>query len=241
MAPAAGPERFHVSHTSANRIGPLRLAARTGVAACIAHPILNRCGMPALATLDRATSEPVRRYGCARPDGLLYKDLGGIPKPAATRFSGPCGRPHTPQGMGPPPARHLRPRTPGSVSRSSCIDTTTPDPTPASAAKHQPATSPASPDSGPSGTGRRRTRPAARLRCLASPRHDVLREPDFLTPSCAAKLLRRNRSTADVASEAPRGHDTRRTVRAIRAGPGLVTPRANQNSAWPSETQRGAL
>ncbi|MGW7293965.1 IS481 family transposase [Streptomyces xiamenensis] len=65
-----------------HRIGPLRLAARTGIAASTAHRILERNGLPALATCDRATAEPVRRYERARPGELVHidvKKLGRIP------------------------------------------------------------------------------------------------------------------------------------------------------------------
>lgn len=49
------------------RIGPLKLAARTGLAASMCHRILARNGLPPLAACDRATGEPVRRYECERP------------------------------------------------------------------------------------------------------------------------------------------------------------------------------
>ncbi|MBJ6642085.1 MULTISPECIES: IS481 family transposase [unclassified Streptomyces] len=65
-----------------HRIGPVRLAARCGIAASTAHRILARHGLPALATLDRATGEPVRRYERARPGELVHidvKKLGRIP------------------------------------------------------------------------------------------------------------------------------------------------------------------
>jgi hypothetical protein len=65
-----------------HRIGPVRLAARTGVAASTAHRILVRHGLPALAACDRATGEPVRRYERARPGELVHidvKKLGRIP------------------------------------------------------------------------------------------------------------------------------------------------------------------
>ncbi|MER5216286.1 IS481 family transposase [Streptomyces sp. NPDC002838] len=63
-------------------IGPVRLAARTGIAASTAHRILTRHGLPALAACDRATGEPVRRYERARPGELVHidvKKLGRIP------------------------------------------------------------------------------------------------------------------------------------------------------------------
>ncbi|MFB7075303.1 leucine zipper domain-containing protein, partial [Streptomyces sp. NPDC056290] len=65
-----------------HRIGPVRLAARCGIAPSTAHRILVRHGLPALATLDRATGEPVRRYERARPGELVHidvKKLGRIP------------------------------------------------------------------------------------------------------------------------------------------------------------------
>ncbi|WP_404959420.1 IS481 family transposase [Streptomyces sp. 147326] len=64
------------------RIGPLRLAARAGIAPSTAHRILTRHGQPALATLDRATGEPIRRYERSRPGELIHVDvkkLGRIP------------------------------------------------------------------------------------------------------------------------------------------------------------------
>ncbi|MFI0906073.1 IS481 family transposase [Streptomyces sioyaensis] len=65
-----------------HRIGPLRLAGRAGIAASTAHRILQRHHTPPLATLDRATGEPVRRYERSRPGELVHidvKKLGRIP------------------------------------------------------------------------------------------------------------------------------------------------------------------
>jgi len=65
-----------------HRIGPVRLAARCGIAASTAHRILHRHGQPALAALDRATGEPVRRFERSRPGELVHidvKKLGRIP------------------------------------------------------------------------------------------------------------------------------------------------------------------
>ncbi|MFD7026540.1 integrase core domain-containing protein [Streptomyces sp. NPDC059917] len=65
-----------------HRIGPLRLAARCGIAASTAHRILARHGLPPLAALDRATGEPIRRYERSRPGELIHidvKKLGRIP------------------------------------------------------------------------------------------------------------------------------------------------------------------
>ncbi|MGK5698303.1 IS481 family transposase, partial [Streptomyces sp. URMC 128] len=71
-----------VSLRREHRIGPVRLAARCGIAASTAHRILTRQGLPALAATDRATGEPVRRYERARPGELVHidvKKLGRIP------------------------------------------------------------------------------------------------------------------------------------------------------------------
>ena len=66
----------------AYRIGPLRLAARTHLAASTCHRILNRRGLPSLTSCDRATGEAVRRYERERPGELVHVDvkkLGRIP------------------------------------------------------------------------------------------------------------------------------------------------------------------
>jgi transposase InsO family protein len=65
-----------------HRIGPVRLAARCGIAASTAHRILKRHHLPVLAVTDRATGEPIRRYERARPGELIHidvKKLGRIP------------------------------------------------------------------------------------------------------------------------------------------------------------------
>ncbi|MFD5481760.1 IS481 family transposase [Streptomyces hawaiiensis] len=75
-------ERQVVRLRREHRIGPVRLAARTGIAASTAHRILQRHGLPALAATDRATGEPVRRYERAHPGELVHvdvKQLGRIP------------------------------------------------------------------------------------------------------------------------------------------------------------------
>ncbi|WP_330350354.1 IS481 family transposase [Streptomyces sp. NBC_00582] len=88
--PAAVEERV-VRLRREHRIGPLRLAARTGVAASTAHRILRRHGLPVLAAVDRATGEPVRRYERARPGELVHidvKKLGRIPDGGGHRTQG---------------------------------------------------------------------------------------------------------------------------------------------------------
>ncbi|WP_245236658.1 leucine zipper domain-containing protein, partial [Streptomyces roseus] len=79
---AAAVEEHVLRLRREHRIGPLRLAARCGIAASTAHRILTRHGLPPLAALDRATGEPVRRYERARPGELVHidvKKLGRIP------------------------------------------------------------------------------------------------------------------------------------------------------------------
>ncbi|MFE2325453.1 IS481 family transposase [Streptomyces sp. NPDC059385] len=81
-----------------HRIGPLRLAARCGIAPSTAHRILVRHGTPPLAALDRATREPVRRYERARPGELVHidvKKLGRIPEGGGHKVLGrAAGSPH---------------------------------------------------------------------------------------------------------------------------------------------------
>ncbi|MFE6685227.1 helix-turn-helix domain-containing protein, partial [Streptomyces sp. NPDC057743] len=65
-----------------HRIGPVRLAARCGIAASTAHRILARHHLPPLAACDRTTAKPIRRYERARPGELVHidvKKLGRIP------------------------------------------------------------------------------------------------------------------------------------------------------------------
>ncbi|WP_119291204.1 IS481 family transposase, partial [Streptomyces sp. YIM 130001] len=79
---AAAVEAQVVRLRREHRIGPVRLAARCHIAASTAHRILARHQLPALATLDRATGEPIRRYERARPGELVHidvKKLGRIP------------------------------------------------------------------------------------------------------------------------------------------------------------------
>ncbi|WP_405487595.1 IS481 family transposase [Streptomyces sp. NBC_00096] len=74
-----------------HRIGPLRLAARCGIAPSTAHRILTRHGLPPLTALDRATGEPIRRYERARPGELIHidvKKLGRIPDGGGHRTLG---------------------------------------------------------------------------------------------------------------------------------------------------------
>jgi transposase InsO family protein len=73
------------------RLGPLQLAARTGVAASTVHKILARNRLNRLNYVDRATGEPVRRYEHPYPGSMIHVDvkkLGNIPDGGGWRFVG---------------------------------------------------------------------------------------------------------------------------------------------------------
>ena len=73
------------------RLGPVQLAALTGVAPSTAHRVLVRCRLNRLSHVDRATGEPVRRYEHPYPGALLHVDvkkLGNIPDGGGWRFVG---------------------------------------------------------------------------------------------------------------------------------------------------------
>jgi transposase InsO family protein len=73
------------------RLGPVQLAALTGVAPSTAHRVLIRCHLNRLAHVDRATGEPVRRYEHEHPGAMLHVDvkkLGNIPEGGGWRFVG---------------------------------------------------------------------------------------------------------------------------------------------------------
>jgi transposase InsO family protein len=73
------------------RLGPVQLAALTGVAPSTVHRVLVRCRLNRLSHVDRATGEPVRRYEHDHPGALLHVDvkkLGNIPDGGGWRFVG---------------------------------------------------------------------------------------------------------------------------------------------------------
>lgn len=73
------------------RLGPLQLAARTGIAASTVHKILARNRLNRLNYVDRATGEPIRRYEHPCPGSLIHVDvkkLGNIPDGGGWRFVG---------------------------------------------------------------------------------------------------------------------------------------------------------
>src|SRR3954451_11106179 len=92
------------------RLGPVEIAARVGVAPSTAHQVLRRCRVHRLSHVDRAPpevrlparfhppppfdgapGEPVRRYEHDRPGSLLHVDvkkLGNIPDGGGWRYVG---------------------------------------------------------------------------------------------------------------------------------------------------------
>lgn len=73
------------------RLGPVQLAALTGVAPSTAHRVLTRCRLNRLSHVDRATGEPVRRYEHPHPGSMIHVDVkkfGNIPDGGGWRFVG---------------------------------------------------------------------------------------------------------------------------------------------------------
>ncbi|GAB2679625.1 hypothetical protein GCM10027194_10060 [Thalassiella azotivora] len=73
------------------RLGPVQLAAMTGVAPSTAHQVLVRCRLNRLTHVDRATGEPVRRYEHPHPGSMIHVDVtkfGNIPDGGGWRYVG---------------------------------------------------------------------------------------------------------------------------------------------------------
>jgi transposase InsO family protein len=73
------------------KLGPLRIAQRLGMAASTVYRILCRLGLRQLRWLDRPTGEVIRRYEHARPGDLVHMDvkkLGRIPAGGGWRVLG---------------------------------------------------------------------------------------------------------------------------------------------------------
>ena len=62
------------------RLGPARLAARTGVPASTVHNILVRCGLNRLSWIDRPTGRTIRRYERPEPGDLVHLDVKKVGK-----------------------------------------------------------------------------------------------------------------------------------------------------------------
>ena len=77
------------------RLGPARLAARTGVPASTVHKILVRHGLNRLSWIDRPTGRTIRRYERPEPGDLVHLDVkkvGKVPPGGGWRAH---GRGHT--------------------------------------------------------------------------------------------------------------------------------------------------
>ncbi|WP_045825091.1 IS481 family transposase, partial [Williamsia herbipolensis] len=96
------------------RLGPVQLAAASGVAPATAHRVLVRCRLNRLAHVDRATGEPVRRYEHDHPGAMLHVDVkkfGNIPDGGGWRFVGRTqGRRNRAATPNKPRNRHRNPK-----------------------------------------------------------------------------------------------------------------------------------
>ena len=73
------------------RLGPVQIADRVGLAPSTVHAVLVRCRLNRLSHVDRATGEPIRRYEHDHPGDLLHVDvkkLGNVPDGGGWRFVG---------------------------------------------------------------------------------------------------------------------------------------------------------
>ena len=73
------------------RLGPVAIGGRVGLAASTVHAVLTRCRRNRLAHVDRVTGEPVRRYEHDHPGSLLHVDvkkLGNVPDGGGWRYLG---------------------------------------------------------------------------------------------------------------------------------------------------------
>ena len=73
------------------RLGPVAIADRVGLAPSTVHRILVSCRVNRLWHVDRATGEPIRRYEAERPGELVHidiKKLGNIPDGGGWRVLG---------------------------------------------------------------------------------------------------------------------------------------------------------
>jgi transposase InsO family protein len=73
------------------RLGPVAIAARVGLAPSTVHRILVTCRINRLWHVDRATGEPIRRIEMTRPGELVHVDvkkLGNIPDGGGWRAHG---------------------------------------------------------------------------------------------------------------------------------------------------------
>ena len=73
------------------RLGPVEIADRLGMASSTVHAVLVRCRINRLTHIDRATGEPIRRYEHEHPGDLIHVDvkkLGKVPDGGGWRYVG---------------------------------------------------------------------------------------------------------------------------------------------------------
>jgi transposase InsO family protein len=73
------------------RLGPLEIADKLGMASSTVHAVLVRCRINRLTHIDRDTGEPIRRYEHEHPGDLLHQDvkkLGKVPDGGGWRYVG---------------------------------------------------------------------------------------------------------------------------------------------------------
>ena len=73
------------------RLGPVEIADRLGLASSTVHAVLVRCRINRLSHIDRATGEPIRRYEHEKPGDLIHVDvkkLGKVPDGGGWRYVG---------------------------------------------------------------------------------------------------------------------------------------------------------
>lgn len=73
------------------RLGPVQIADRVGLAPSTVHKVLVRCRLNRLTHVDRATGEPIRRYEHDHPGSLIHVDvkkLGNVPDGGGWRHVG---------------------------------------------------------------------------------------------------------------------------------------------------------
>lgn len=71
------------------RLGPVQIGGRIGVAPSTVHAVLVRCRLNRLTHIDRVTGEPIRRYEHTHPGSLIHVDVtkfGNIPDGGGHRF-----------------------------------------------------------------------------------------------------------------------------------------------------------
>lgn len=73
------------------RLGPVQIGGRLGIAPSTVHAVLTRCRLNRLTYIDRVTGEPIRRYEHPYPGSMIHVDVtkfGNIPDGGGWRFVG---------------------------------------------------------------------------------------------------------------------------------------------------------